>query len=136
VAEGITKIEYYAVDMPNKPGTGAHVLNAFKEAGINFTAMWGYPVGQGNSRIDLVPENPAEFKKVAKKLKIALGPKQVAFHVVAKDKKGAVGAITQKLADAGVNMRAVLAVCSGAGRFGGLIEVDAADLKKATKLLK
>lgn len=136
MADGITKIEYYSVEVANTPGAGAHVLSAFKEAGINFTGMWGYPQGEGQaSRIELVADDTAEFKKAAKKLKIAIGAKQIAFHVTAKDKKGAVAGILQNLANAGVNVRAAQAICAGSGRFGALIQVDSADVKKAAKAL-
>jgi len=40
------------VVVPNKPGKGAHLLGAFKEAGVNFVGIWGYPVGKSKARID------------------------------------------------------------------------------------
>jgi hypothetical protein len=111
-------------------------MNAFKEAGINFTGLWGYPVAEATTRVDLVPEVPADFKKAAKKLKIQISEKQIGFWVSGKDKRGAIADVLQKLADAGVNVRAAQAICSGAGRFGALIQVDAEDVKAATKALK
>lgn len=135
MAEGISKVEYYSVDLPDKPGEGAHIMSAFKEAGINFTALWGYPVAPGKAKLDLVAEDAAAFKKAAKKLKIDIGAKRIGFWVAGKDKKGAVADVLQKLADAGVNVLAAQAICSGAGRFGALIEVNPEDVKKASKAL-
>jgi hypothetical protein len=66
----MTKLEYYSVVVANKPGKGKHVLSALKEAGVNFVAIWGYPVGKGKAKIDLVAEDAAGLKKAAKKLKI------------------------------------------------------------------
>jgi hypothetical protein len=135
MAEGISKVEYYSVELADKPGAGAHIMSAFKEAGVNFTGLWGYPLSRGKSKLDLVAENSADFKKAAKKLKIEVGAKQIGFWVSGKDKKGAVADVLQKLADAGVNVRAAQAICSGAGRFGALIQVDTDDVKKAAKAL-
>src|ERR1035438_8535512 len=77
----MAKLEYYSVVVSDKPGRGEHVLSALKEAGVNFVGLWGYPVGKSKSRIDLVPEDAAQLKKAAKKLKIELGKKHTAFHI-------------------------------------------------------
>ena len=131
----MAKLEYYSVFVPNKPGQGAHLLSAFKEAGVNFIGIWGYPVGKTKSRIDLVAEDAALLKKAAKILKIALGKKQTAFHVTGEDHPGAVAEVLAKLAAEEINVYAVQAVCAGNGRFGALIQVDQAGVRKATKAL-
>ena len=131
----MAKLECYSVIVPNKPGKGALVLNAFKEAGVNFIGIWGYPVGKTRSRIDLVAEDPAALKKAAKQLKIELGPKQAVFHVTGEDRPGAVAELLDKLAAKDVNVYAAQALCAGAGRFGALIQVDPAGAAKAGKIL-
>ena len=68
----MTKVELYSVVVPNKPGKGARLLTTFKEAGVNFVAIWGYPVGKNKCTIDLVAEDAAILKKAAKQLKIKL----------------------------------------------------------------
>lgn len=129
------KLECYSVVVPNKPGKGVHVLSAFKEAGVNFVAIWGYPVGKSKSRIDLVAADPALLKKTAKHLKIDLGKKQTALHIAGEDRPGAVADMLAKLAEQKINVYAAQALCAGGGRFGALIQVDKDDVKKAVKLL-
>jgi len=131
----MTKLEYYSVVVPNKPGKGGRVLTALKEAGVNFVAIWGYPEGKGKSRIDLVAKDTALLKKAAKKLKIELGKKQTAFHVSGEDHPGAVAEVLAQLAAKKINVNAVQALCADSGRFGALIQVAADDVKKATKAL-
>ena len=131
----MAKLEYYSVVVPNKPGKGAHVLSALKEAGVNFVAIWGYPVGKGKSKIDLVAKDTALLKKAAKKLKIELGKKQTAFHVSGEDHPGAVAAVLAELAAKKINVSAVQALCADNGRFGALVQVAPEDVKKATKAL-
>ena len=92
----MTKLEYYSLKLPNKPGTGADALNALKEAGVSFTALWGYPIGKGKSKIDMVAQDAALLKKAAKKLKLKLGRKQTAFHFSGEDRPGAVAEVEAK----------------------------------------
>jgi hypothetical protein len=131
----MAKLDYYSVIVPNKPGKGLHVLNALKEAGVNFVAIWGYPMGKNKSRIDLVPEDAALLKKAARQLKIDLGKKRTAFHITGEDHPGAVADVLAKLADKKINVEATQALCAGNGRFGALIQVDKDDVKKAAKAL-
>jgi hypothetical protein len=131
----MAKLEYYSVVVPNKPGKGAQVLSAFKEAGVNFVGIWGYPVGKSKSRIDLVAEDVALLKKAAKQLKIELGKKQTAFHITGEDHPGAVAEALAKLAAKEINVYAVQALCAGNGRFGVLIQVEKDAVKKAAKAL-
>jgi hypothetical protein len=131
----MAKLDYYSVVVPNKPGKGAHLLAALKEAGVNFVAVWAYPVGKSKSKFDLVAEDPALLKKAAKQLKIDIGKKQTAFHIAGANQPGAVAEILAKLADKKINVSAIQAVAAGAGVFGALLQVDSDDVKKAAKVL-
>jgi hypothetical protein len=131
----MTKLDFYSVVVPNKPGKGEQLLSAFKEAGVNFVGIWGYPLGKSKSRIDLVAEDPALLKKTAKQLKIDLGKKQTAFHITGEDHPGVVAEALAKLAAKDINVYAVQALCAGDGRFGALIQVDQEAVKKAAKAL-
>jgi len=131
----MAKLDCYSVTVSNKPGKGEHVLTSFKQAGVNFVAIWGYPVSKNKARIDLVAEDPALLKKAARQLKIELGKKQAAFHIAGEDHPGAVAEVLAKLAAKDINVHAVQALCAGNGRFGALIQVDEDDVKKAAKAL-
>jgi hypothetical protein len=131
----MAELEYYSVVVSDKAGKGEHVLSALKEAGVNFVAIWGYPLGKGKSKIDIAAADPALLKKSAKKLKIDLGKKQTAFHISGEDHPGAVAEVLGKLAAKKINVRAVQALCSDSGRFGALVQVDPEDVKKAKKAL-
>jgi hypothetical protein len=131
----MAKVEYYSVIVPNKPGKGAQVLSALKEAGVNFTGIWGYPIGKKKSGIDLVADDPVLFKKAARKLKIKVGKKQTAFHITGADHPGALAEVLAKLAARKINVHAAQAICGGSGRFGALVQVDQDDAKKAAKAL-
>src|SRR4051812_6786594 len=122
--DAIQTVTYYSAEIPNKVGEGARILAALQAEGVSFTGFWGYPVGR-KARLDMVPADEANFKKAAKKAGLTLGPKATGFFVHGEDHAGAVADLLSKLAAAGVNARAVLAICAGAGRYGSFLQVEA-----------
>jgi len=135
MADSVTKVERYSVDVPNKPGEGACVLGALAEGKVNLLAAWGYPLGSsGTSRIELVASDSSALRTAAKKAKIKLKRESAGFHIAGRDKAGAVSTAMAALAEKGVNVHAIQAVASGS-KYGCLIEVDASDVRKAAKAL-
>ena len=51
------------------------------------------------------------------------------------DRVGAVAGMHRKLAEAGINVTAIDAVCAGGGRYGAILWVAPQDFAKAAKLL-
>jgi hypothetical protein len=131
----VQKVDHYSCEIPNKIGEGARVLSALREAGVNFTAVWGYPIAARRARIEMVPQDRAILTKAAKKAGLDLSERRSAFLVNGDDHPGVLAEPLAKLADAGVNVFAAQAVCAGQGRFGAVIFVGADDVKKAAKVL-
>ena len=135
MAETIRRVEYYYVLVPDKPGAGAVVLTALRDAGVNLLAYLGFPAGRGKSQIDLVPEDPAAFKQAAKAARLKLSRAKRAFLVEGDDRIGVVADLTQKLAAAKVNITAACATAAGGGRYGMILWVRPAAYNKAAKAL-
>ena len=131
----IKKIYYFTMEVSDKPGEGAKILNTLGYAGVNLLAFSGFPRGR-RSQLDFVPENPALFRKVLTQAKLKARPKKAGFLVEGKDRPGAVADIVQKLADANINMIAMDAVRAGGGRYGAIFWVKPGDVNKAAKALK
>jgi len=131
----VTPVVYYVGMIADKPGEGARLLNAFKEAGINLAAFLGYPKARKAEVIVAVEEKAPSLLPVARKAGVALGKKQKALLVTGEDRPGALAEVMEKLAGANINVITAHAVCGGAGRWGVLITVAPAALKKAAKLL-
>src|SRR3989338_1242952 len=90
MADTIRSVDYFYVTVPDKPGEGARVLGALRDAGVNLRVYSGFPAGR-RSQLDFVPADPAAFRAVAKGLKLKVaGPKR-AFLIEGGDRGGAGG---------------------------------------------
>jgi predicted amino acid-binding ACT domain protein len=84
--------------------------------------------------VDVVPEDPTEFKNVAKAHRLKIQGPKVCLLVYGDDRPGAMGDLTDQLASARINMTAVTGVSAGQGRFGAILWVKPGDVKKAAKV--
>ncbi len=134
MADTVQRVQYFYIEVPDKPGEGAKVLNLLKEAGVNLLAFSGFPKGR-RAQIDFIPAEPAAFRAAARKAKLKLvGPKR-GFLMQGEDRVGVVAELMSKLADAGINVTAIDAVAAGAGRYGAILWVKPGDAQKAARVL-
>ncbi len=128
------KVERFSIAVADKAGEGARVLGALAAGKANLIAAWGYPVGDGNARVEVIPVDSVKLKAAAKAAKIKLKKECAAFYVEGRNKVGVVAAALAVLADKGINVRAVQAVATGS-KYGAVIEVESKDVRKAAKAL-
>jgi len=135
MADKARRVEYYYVTLPDKPGEGAKMLSAFKDAGVSLLALQAFPTGGGRAQVDLVPEDATKFKQAAQRAGLTLtGPKR-AFLITGDDRVGAAAEHAKKLADAKVNITAATGIGAGSGRYGMILWVAQADYEKAATAL-
>ena len=130
----VRKLDYFAIQAPDRPGEGARLLAALRSHGVNLLALIGFPSGR-KAQIDLVPEDAAALRAAAKQMKLALGAKKSCFVIQGDDRVGALADTLQTLADAKINVTAIQAVTAGMGRFGAIFWVKPRDVAKAAKAL-
>jgi hypothetical protein len=135
MADKIKKVFYFTMNVADKPGEAARILQGLSQAGVNLLAFSGFPRGR-RAQLDFVPEDPASFRKAMTRAKLKVQPKKTGFLVQGDDRPGAVAEVLQNLADANINVTAVGAVSAGGGRYGAILWVKPADVKKAAKALK
>jgi hypothetical protein len=135
MADDIRRVDYFYIQVPNKPGEGARALAALRDAGVNLLAFSGFPEGRG-AQMDFVPEDATAFRQAAKRMKWKLtGPKK-AFLIAGDDRgAGVVADIMQRLADAKINVTAMDAVIAGGGRYGAILWTAPRDVTRAAKVL-
>ncbi|MCC7498402.1 MAG: ACT domain-containing protein [Bryobacterales bacterium] len=132
--EDIKRVEYYSAVIANKIGEGARILNALREGGVNFTALWGYPLKGKSARLDMLPADAGLFRNAAKKAGLVL-TRHAGVLAQGADQPGAMAAALSKLSAAGINVVAAQALASGSGRYSLMIEVDDAAARAALKAL-
>jgi hypothetical protein len=133
MVDTIRKVDYFKAQVPDKSGEGARILSALLGEGIDLLAFTGFPRGR-KTQLDFVPEDVPAFRKAAKKAGLAV-TKNTAFLAQGQDCPGVIAEIVSKLADAGVNITALDAVAAGGGRYGAILWVKPADVRKAAKAL-
>jgi hypothetical protein len=134
MAETVRKVDYFYIETPDKPGEGATVLAALRDAGVNLLAFTGFPRGR-RAQLDFIPDDALTFKTAARKAGIKLSAKKTGFLIQGEDRPGAIADIMGKLAAVNVNVTASDAVCAGEGRYGAMLWVKPADVRKAAKAL-
>jgi hypothetical protein len=134
MADKTRRVEYYYVTVPDRPGEGKRVLSALKQSNVNLLAYLGFPSGNGQTQIDLVPENVEAFKQAAGKAGLKLSDSKRAFLIQGDDRAGAVADVLTKLGDGNVNVTAAAATTAG-GNYGLLVWVSPADYERAAQAL-
>jgi hypothetical protein len=131
----VRQVGYCYLTVPSRPGHGARVLAALKDAGVSLTAYSGFPVRGGKAQIDLVSTDMGAIARVARKEKWRLSPAKRGFLIQGDDRLGAVHRHLAKLAAAKVNVTAADAVTAGRGRYGMILWVKPKDYGRAARAL-
>lgn len=135
MGDRIKKVDYFKIQVPNRPGVGAKMLGALKKEKINLLGFTGFP-RKGKSQLDLIPENTKAFLSAAKRLKLIVRAKKTGFLAQGQDRVGAIASIMDKLSNAKINVTAIDAICAGKGRYGAIFWVKEPNIAKASKVLK
>ena len=135
MADTVRRVEYYYVNVPDKPGEGERVLSALRQSEVNLLAYLGFPAGGGQTQIDLVPEDPAAFRNAAESAGLALSEAKQAFLIQGDDRVGAVSDVIAKLAEGNINITAAAATSAGSRRYGMILWVAPADYERAADAL-
>ena len=115
MADTARSVEYQYATVPDAPGEVQRILSALQAGGVNLVAFLGFPKGDGQSQIDLVPEDTDALRAAAEQAGVTLSDVKRAFLIQGDDRVGAVADATKKLAEANVNVTAAAAVTAGVG---------------------
>jgi hypothetical protein len=135
MADRVKKVSYCYPIVPNRAGQGARVLSELTSAGVDLLAYSGFPVGGGRSQLDLVVDDMAALRRVARRNGWRLSKVKKGFLIQGSDRVGAVNRHLQKLADAKINVIAADGVAAGQGRYGMILWVRPRDYARAARAL-
>src|SRR5690242_18663377 len=102
MADTIRVVDYFYIELSDRPGEGASALCVLKEAGVNLTAFHAFPAGR-RAQLDFVPVDPGAFKAAAKMAKWKVSGPKKAFVIEGDDRTGALVDHFAKLGDAKIN---------------------------------
>ena len=135
MADRVRKVSYCYTTVSSRAGHGARVLAELKEAGVDLLAFSGFPTKGGKAQLDLVAQDMAAVRRIARKGGWRLSKTKKGFLVQGTDTVGAVARHVQKLADRRINVTAVDAVAAGKGRYGMILWVKPKDYARAARAL-
>ena len=135
MADRVRKINYCYVNVPNRAGRGTEILEVLRDEGVNLLAYSGFPGKARQSQLDLIPENMAELRGVAKANGWRLSKTKKGFLIQGNDRTGAALLHLRKLSDKKINVTAADAVAAGKGRYGMILWVKPKDYARASRAL-
>ena len=135
MADRVKKVSYCYLMVSNRAGQGTKVLETLRDAGVDLLAYSGFP-SKGKAQLDLIPENMAALRRVARTRGWRLSKVKKAFLIEGSDRLGAVHRHIAKLADRKINIVAADAVAAGKGRYGMILWVKPKDYARAARVLR
>ena len=130
------KVRYLVLKVPSRAGQAARMLGALAEGRVNLLAFTGFPDRGGQAQVDLVTDDLAGVRRVARKEGWRVTAPKRGFLVQGSDRVGAVHGDLRRLADAGINVTAADAVTAGKGRYGMILWVKPKDYGRAARALR
>ena len=135
MADRVKKVSYCYLMVSNRAGQGTKVLETLRDAGVDLLAYSGFP-SKGKAQLDLIPENMAALRRVARTRGWRLSKVKQGFLIEGSDKLGAVHRHIARLADRKINIVAADAVAAGKGRYGMILWVKPKDYARAARVLR
>lgn len=135
MADRVKKVSYCYLMVSNRAGQGTKVLETLRDAGVDLLAYSGFP-SKGKAQLDLIPENMAALRRVARTRGWRLSNVKKAFLIEGSDRLGAVHRHIARLADRKINIVAADAVAAGKGRYGMILWVKPKDYARAARVLR
>jgi hypothetical protein len=134
MADTVRTVDYFSIIVPNTPAKAFGVLSTLVSSGIDLLACIGIPRGR-SAQIDVVPADTRRFKSAVSKAGLTFTPEKSGFLIQGLDRPGALTDHLKKLGDSGINVIGIEALTAGEGRWGAIIWVDAAAVRKARQVL-
>ncbi|HMN95266.1 MAG TPA: hypothetical protein PKC43_03520 [Phycisphaerales bacterium] len=127
----------FSIDLPDRPGELARLAARFREADVNLIGLWGYGSGaeaaDGRARFYCVPESAEQFRAFIESTELVVA-EGTTFFMEGEDHGGALVERLDRIALAGINLRAIEAMRAG-DRFGCFIWVAPADWRRLAEVL-
>ncbi len=129
----MAQVTQLAIEMENKPGALAALCSALAEHAVNITGFLLCPAG-AKGPVRLVVSSVETARRVCQQLGLPCKEEKV-LAVQCASRPGALGRITRKLAEAGVNIEYGYATIEKNSKRA-LVVIGVTDIEKANKVVK
>jgi len=136
MAYSVGKVDVWAGDIPNQPGTLANALDALANAGAKLEFLIARKVDDMTSRVFLSPIKGKKLERAAAGAGISKAANLFGIRIEGPDKPGTGARIARAVANAGINLRGASAAGLGKGGVMYLAVESEADLSNAMKAIK
>jgi hypothetical protein len=113
MAYDISKVEVWAADVPNRPGTLASTLKGLSDAGAQLDFMIARKLDDNTSRVFVAPVKGVKQKQAARAAGLTQATSIHTIRVEGPDKAGLGAKMTEAIAMAGINLRGASAAAVG-----------------------
>lgn len=113
MAYTINKVEVWAGDILNRPGTLARVLEGLTNAGAQLEFMVARRVNEGSSRVFLAPIKGTKQQRAASDVGFARAKGMHSLRIEGPNRAGLGAEITRAVAGKGINLRGASAAAIG-----------------------
>lgn len=122
----------FMIQLSHKPGELGRVANALGKAGVNIKSVTGMAFGN-QAVLRVIADDVEAARSALQETKIRFEENEL-VTVLLENHAGELGVVSDKLANAGINLHAVYVI----GLDGNLVELALAvdDVKKAKKILE
>jgi len=134
----VERVDVWAATIDDKPGGLAMLLDELRSAGadMQFIIARRAPDKPGTGVVFVTPLQNDRETRVAAQVGFNVAQSLHSVRVLGQDQPGVAAELTQKLADAGINLRGFSASVIGT-RFSAYVAVDSlADANKAMEILR
>ena len=132
----ISKVDVWAADIPNQPGTLARVLDGLSSAGAQLEFMIARKASETTSRVFFAPIKGAKQQRAASSVGLARASGMHSLRIEGPDRAGLGAKITNAVAENGVNLRGASAAAIGKKAVFYLAVENDRDLKQATRAVR
>jgi hypothetical protein len=134
MAETVRLVDYYSMEVSDKPGAAHEILERLCEAGVYLLTFSEFPKGR-RAQLVFVPANASALRAVARKAGWKLAGPKKSFLIYGEDRVGVVAELLEKLTKAKINVTATQAIIAGADRFGMILWVKSREVRRTAKVL-
>ena len=131
----IRRVDYFYTTIGDSPGEAWQLLSQLAELGVDLLAFTAIPIGV-RTQLTLFPADAARLQNAGKQTGFALDGPRPAMLVQGDDRMGALAAIHNRLAQAGVDVFASSGVADGKGSYGYVVYVRPERFAEAMKALE